>query len=179
MAPMLRAVVLAGLVLQAVQAPPRPSVVTKPCDAPQRNVVILYYDDAFLIAGRHFGDQRDVAGASEPGLFVNSKEKNRWVQILAISTDGAKLGRSWSDDPQVQKKLRTAPVGWDFTSYATRPYIDQPLHTSGSIAFPDQIAYDEASGRYELRFFSSWGAPSAETVLYVRRSDLVDAFAKR
>jgi hypothetical protein len=185
---MLRAFVLIGLLLQAIPAPaipapvvpaPRSSVVMKPCEPPQRNVLILYYDEVFLIAGRHFGDQRDPAGAGEPGLFVHSKEKNRWAQILAISTAGAKLGRSWSDDPQVQRKLRAAPVGWDFTTFATRPYIDQPLHTSGSIAFPDRISYDPVSGQYELRFFSSWGAPTAETVLYILRSDLVEAFAKR
>lgn len=176
---MLRALVMMGLLLQAVPAPPRSSVVTKPSEQPLRNVLILYYDDVFLFAGQYFPDQRNVPGSNAPGLFVHSKEKNRWAQILAISTVGAKLGRSWSDDPQVQKKLRTAPVGWDFTSFATRPYIDQPLQTSGSIAFPEHIDYDAASDLYELRFFSSWGAPTAETVLYIKRSDLIDVFAKR
>ena len=110
---------------------------------------------------------------------MHSKDTNRWLQVLAISTASAKLGRSWSEDPQAQRKLRAAPVGWDFTPFATRPYIDQPLHMSGSIAFPDRVAYDAASGRYELHFFSSWGVASAETVLYIARSDLADAFAKR
>lgn len=176
---MLRLLALVGLLFQAVPAPPRSSVVTKPSDPLLSNVQVLYYDEVFLLAGRTFGDRRDAVGTLEPGLFVHSKDKNKWLQILAISTAGAKLGRSWSDDPQVQKKIRAAPIGWDFTPFATRPYIDQPLHTSGSIAFPDRVAFDAVTGRYELHFFSSWGAASAETVLYIVRSDLADAFAKR
>lgn len=179
MASMLRALALAGLLLQAVPLPSRSSVVTKPSEPPLGNVQVLYYDDVLLFAGRTFGDRLDPAANPEPGLFVHSKDKNRWLQIVAISTTGAKLGRSWSEDPQVQRKLRTAPVAWDFTPFATRPYIDLPLHTSGSIAFPDRVAFDGVSGRYDLHFFSSWGAASAETVLYIARSDLVDAFMKR
>jgi hypothetical protein len=176
---MLRAIVLAGLLLQAIPTAPRSSIVVKASEPPLTNVQVLYYDEAFLFSGRTFGDRKTPEGNLEPGLFVHSKDRNRWLQVLAISTAGARLGRSWTEDPQAQRKLRTAPVGWDFTSFATRPYIDQPLRTTGSIAFPDHVVYDAGSGRYELHFFSSWGVPSAETVLYILRSDLVDAFAKK
>ena len=176
---MLRALVLTSLLLQAISAPPRSSIVTRPAEAPLGNVQVVFYDDVFLISARSFGDRKTAEGSLEPGLFVHSKDKNRWLQVMAISTAGAKLGRSSSEDPQAQKKLRAVPVAWDFTPFATRPYIDQPLRTTGSIAFPDRIAYDAAAGRYELHYFSSWGVPSAETVLYIVRGDLVDAFAKR
>ena len=72
-----------------------------------------------------------------------------------------------------------ASVGWDFTGSALRPYIDQPLRTSGSIVFPDRIQYESGSGRYELRYLSSWGVPTAETILYIRRADLTEAFVRR
>jgi hypothetical protein len=71
-----------------------------------------------------------------------------------------------------------ASVAWDFTAFAQRPYIEQPLRTSRSIAFPDRIEYDSSTGRYELRYFSSWGIAAAETVLYVHRADLLSAFSK-
>lgn len=72
-----------------------------------------------------------------------------------------------------------AQVSWDFTEFAQRPYIEQPLRTSGSIAFPDRIGYDRGTGRYQLRYLSSWGIPTAETVLYISRADLIAAFGKR
>jgi len=190
MAPMTRAPVLTCLLLLFQVAPPPPqapppapptlsSVVTKPCEPPVRNVQVLFYDEVFLIAARTFGDRRDPANTTDPGLFVHSKERNRWLQVVAISTAGGKLGRSWTDDPPAQRKLRNAPVGWDFTPFAGRPYIDQPLRTTASVAFPDRITFDEASGMYQLRYFSAFGVQSAETVLYIRRVDLLDAFAKR
>jgi hypothetical protein len=142
-------------------------------------VQTLYYDDTFMFAGRTYGERREPGTMTEPGLFVHSKERNRWLQILAIATAGGKLGRSWTDDPQSQRRLRSSPVGWDFTSFATRPYIDQPLRTTGSIAFPDRITFDEATAQYELRYFSSFGVPSAETVLFIKKIDLILSFLRR
>jgi hypothetical protein len=174
-----RALVLACLLLQVVAQPPRSTIITKPTTAPQRNVQVVYFDDAFLFLTRNFGDHRDPVALSEPGLFVQSRELGRWLQIVQISTLGGRFGRSWSDDPQAQRKLRAAPVGWDFSSAAALPYIDVPLRTSGTVAFPDRITYDAPGGTYELRFFSSFGVSSAETVVFIKRGDLVAEFAKR
>ena len=157
----------------------RSTIVAKQSEPPRRNFSVIYYDDAFLFAFRHYGDSRDFGGNTEPGFFVHSKEKSRWIQITAISTEGGRFGKSTSDDPEAMKKLSKASVVWDFTGWAQRPYIDQPLLTGGSIAFPERIEYSAATGRYTLRYFSSWGVPSAETVLYIDRVDLIAAFATR
>ena len=135
-----------------------------------RNLYVLYYDANYLFAGRHYGDGRDFAGATEPAMLVHSKAKDRWLQITAISTVDGKFGASTAD--------MLVSVGWDFTPYAKRPYIEQPLKTTGSLMFPDHIEYDEARGRYLLRHASKNKLPSAETVLYIVRADLDDAFAK-
>ena len=200
MALMTSAFLLTCLLLQTAQTPPPvaqtpptapqtpapptapagpPSITSKHTEPPARNVQILFADDAVVFAARTFSDRRDAAGAPEPALFAHSKEKNRWIQILAISTAGGRLGRSWSDNPDAQRKLRTAPVGWDYTGYAGKPYIEQPLKTTGSVAFPDRITYDPATDQYEVRYFSSFGVESAETVLFIRRADLLDAFIRR
>jgi hypothetical protein len=50
--------------------------------------------------------------------------------------------------------------------------------TSGSISFPEKISYDPNTDLYKLRYLTSWEVPSAETVLYIKRSDLTEAFAK-
>jgi hypothetical protein len=157
---------------------PRPTIIARPSDPPHRNFRVIYYDDSFLFAARDYGDARDRGGTTAPGFFVHSKEQSRWMEITAISTTAGRFGKSASSDPEAMKKLSRAQVGWDFTPYAARPYIEQPLRSSGSIAFPEHIAYDSTTGRYELRYLSSWGVPSAETVLYVNRADLVAAFAK-
>ncbi|HKQ60491.1 MAG TPA: hypothetical protein VJS92_04350 [Candidatus Polarisedimenticolaceae bacterium] len=171
------AVLLLGL-LQANPNPPS-TIVSRPSEPPRRNFVVIYDDDAFLFAARDYGDSRDRGGNTEPGLFVHSKAESRWIRIEAISTVGGRFGKSESDDPQARQQLSRAQVGWDFTRYAQLPYIEQPLHTMGSIAFPDRIGYDAATGRYELWYFSSWGIPSAETVLCLDRADLVRAFVAR
>jgi hypothetical protein len=173
---MLRAIVLLAVLFQAAPAA-RPTLVAKWAEPPRRNFYVIYYDNSFLFAARHYGDSHDAGGNTEPGLFVHSKEYSSWIKVTQISTAGGRFGSSRSDDPVAQKKLRYASVGWDFTSYAARPYIDQPLRTSGSIAFPEIVAYDAKTDRYELRYFTSWDVPSAETVLYIDRGDLMTACA--
>jgi hypothetical protein len=174
---MLLTIILALTLLQA-GSDARPTIIAHPSDPPRRNYWVIYYDDTFLFAARHFGNVRDFGGATAPGLFVHSKEQSRWIQITAVSTVDGSFGKSTSNDAEAMKKLSKAQVMWDFTPYAERPYIEQPLLTGSSIAFPERITYDAALSRYELRYFSSWGVPSAETVLYVDRGDLIAAFAR-
>lgn len=145
----------------------RPSIQTERADLPKRNLLVLYYDDAFLFAGRHYGD-----GDTETALLVHSKATNQWRRIKAISTENGRFGRSSAD--------MMISVGWDFTALAERPYSDQPLRTPGSIMFPDKIEYDPAGGRYTLRYASASSVqfPAAETILYVARADLVEAFGR-
>jgi hypothetical protein len=75
--------------------------------------------------------------------------------------------------------MKFASVGWDYTRYAQLPYMDQPPPSGGFLEFPDQVKYDSSAGRYELHYNSSWHLPSVETVLYVDRKDLVNAFMKQ
>jgi hypothetical protein len=144
----------------------------------RRNVSVIYYDEAFLFLARDFGDSRDFGGNTKPGLFVHSKEESRWMQILEISTEDGRFGTSNSDDPAAKAKLMAASAGWNFTQYASMAYLPQPVHAGSFIAFPDRIEYDPGKQRYTVRYQSSWQIPSAETVVYIKRADLVEAFAK-
>ena len=173
---MIAAIVVFTVLCQAA-AEPHPSLVAKWSAPPGRNFYIISYDNAFLFAARHYGSAADPGGNTEPGLFVHSKQHESWIHVTQISTAGGRFGTSSSEDPEAQKKPLYAQVGWDFRGLAVRPYAEQPLRTSGSIAFPDEITYDAATDRYQLRYFSSWGVTSAETVLYVKRADLSAAFA--
>jgi hypothetical protein len=183
---MARVLWLLIVLLQTTPAVPPPqslpasqsTILAKSADPQARNVRVLFEDDVLAFVARTFGDRREPQG-TEPALFAHSKDRNRWLHILGITTAGARLGRSWSDDPLAQRKLRTAPVGWDFTGFASKPYLDIPLKTTASVVFPDRITYDAESGQYELHFFSVYEVPSAETVLIVRRSDLVESFNRR
>ena len=150
------------------------------CEAnsPRRNFVIVSYDANFLFASRDYGNPRDAAGNSEPGFFVHSKARNRWIRILTVSTKDGRFGASFSNDAEESRRLRLVSVSWDFRPLAAEPFASLPLMTSGSIALPDSIVHDTGTDRYALHFMSSWRAiPSATTTLYIRRSDLVSAFA--
>jgi len=175
---MLAAAVLVMAVLQS-SPPARATILAKASDPPNRNFRIIYYDAEFLFAARDYGSSRNPAGQTEPGLFVHSNAKGRWIRISAIATAGGRFGKSTSDDPEAARRLMMSQVGWDFTAFANRPYIDQPLSTGSSIVFPDRVELDRGTGVYELRYMSSWKIPTAETVLYINRTDLVAAFEKR
>ncbi len=153
------------------------SVVTEFDSPGTRNVSVIHYDGRFLFLARNFGDHRDFHGNTEAGLFVHSKAHDRWLRILRVSTKDAKLGKSQSDDPEENKRLMKSSVGWDFTAHTNKPWIDIPLKTSGSIAFPDTI--ELATGdRYKMSFFTRWEMKNATTVLYVSRKDLSEQFDK-
>jgi hypothetical protein len=160
------------------QTPDSGSIVTRAADAPTRNVVTIYEDAAFRFRSRHAGDGRAPGGATEPGLFVQSRATGRWRRIVAIATAGGRFGHSDVHDSAGRNLLRLASVGWDFRPLAERAWAEQPLRTSGSLVFPDSIHLDPATDRYVLHYLSRWGIPEAETVLSVRRSDLVAAFGR-
>jgi hypothetical protein len=84
------AVVLVMAVLQSSQAA-RATILAKASDPPNRNFRVIYYDAEFLFAARDYGSSSDPAGQTEPGLFVHSNAKGRWIQILAISTAGREV----------------------------------------------------------------------------------------
>jgi len=126
---------------------------------------------------RHYGSSQAVGGNTVPGFFVHSKKTDLWLEVVAVSTRGGRFGRSWSDDPEEQKKLKGVSVVWDFRDLASRPFASLPLKTSGSIAFPDQIEDDRERDQYRLRFMSNGGIASAEAVFLVDKVDLKAAFA--
>jgi hypothetical protein len=175
---MVIAVALVMAVLQSSQAA-RATILAHASDSPNRNFRVIHDDADFLFAARDYGSSRYPAGQTEPGLFVHSKATDRWIQISAISTAGGRFGKSTSDNPEAARRLSTSQVGWDFTAFARRPYMGQPLSTGSSIVFPDSIELDRGTGVYELRYMSSWKIATTETVLYINRADLVAVFEKR
>jgi len=163
---MWRAIALVCLLAQATPAPPRSSIVSKASEPPLRNVQVLFYDEAFLFAGRTFGDRRTADASLEPALFVHSKDKNRWLQILAI-LDGGREARQVvvrrSADAE-EAARRADSRGTSRRSRRGRTSISRCARAD-TIAFPDHIVYDAASDRYELPGTFRRGAPrrAAET----------------
>lgn len=166
-----------AVLLQSVLGEP-PTINAHRSEPPRRNFRIIYYDDRFLFAARNYGSASDPGGNTEPGLFVHSKQANRWIQITAIATAGGRFGKSVSDEPEAAKRLSISMVGWDFTAAASQPYLQQPLRTGGSIAFPEMIEHDPTNDRYKLRYFTSFHVATAEVVLYVKGDDLTAAFTR-
>ena len=150
-----------------------------PAGSPVRAFEIVFYDADFLFVTRGYGSAGDPGGNTTPGFFVHSKAQNRWIEIRDVSTKDGRFGKSRSDVPAEALRLGMISVSWDFTGLAAKEFAELPLMTSGSIALPDSIAYEPSTGRYMLDFMSSMrDIPVARTVLYIRRADLIDAFAK-
>ena len=151
----------------------------KKTESPKKNYYILYYDSEFLFVGRHFGSHKDPHSNTEPGFFVHSKKLDKWLLITDLSTEGAKLGKSYgfSNKEDVKKMMRCS-VSWDFTNYRNKDFIALPLKTSGSIAFPEKIIFEQEKNKYLLVFFGSWKVKEAETVLEFKKNDLEVEFRK-
>src|SRR5438046_2517511 len=59
-----------------------------------RSTRLVDYDSHFAWVSQDFGDYRDFGGNTVPGLFVHSHAHNGWLQILQVSTAGAKFGKA-------------------------------------------------------------------------------------
>jgi hypothetical protein len=120
----------------------------------------IYEDANYRFVGRDFGHAEYV-----PGLFVEDRKRGRWIQLLQISTEQARLGRSpdFSDIP--------LSVGWNFAPLAQQFYVDLPL-LSTVLHFPDRISYDPNRGVYRLDFNSTLEREVALTTFWVRVGDL-------
>ena len=149
-----------------------------PSDDSGRTFRIVSYDADFLFASRHSGSAKDEGGNREPGFFVHSKSAGRWLRILTVTTRDGRFGR-YSAFPREDPRLPIVAITWDFRHLASQPFAKLPLETAGWNAMPDSIAYEPGTGRYALVFMSSWrDFPDVMTTLYIRRADLVDAFAQ-
>jgi hypothetical protein len=120
----------------------------------------IYEDASYRFVYRDFGSAQYV-----PGMFVEDRKRGRWIQLLQITTEHARLGRSpdFADIPLV--------VGWDFASLAKQSYVDLPL-MSTVLHFPDRISYDPARGVYRLDFSSGLEREVALTTFWLRAADL-------
>lgn len=137
----------------------------------QRSIFLVDYNADFAWVAQHFGDHRDFGGNTKPGVFVHSHAHNRWLQILRVSTAGAKFGKS-PDNAMIQ-----AP--WDFTSLAAKKFVPLPLPDAGKwtpLHLPDKVVYDAARNVFILYFDSSQNSDSMTSTLIISKSDLNEAF---
>jgi hypothetical protein len=70
-------------------------------------------------------------------------------------------------------------VSWDYRSLKNVKYAGIPLHTSGSIDFPDKITYDNTTGAYRFSFDSSASVEEILTEFWVLKSDLRKVFTQK
>jgi len=135
-------------------------------DWPTQQFQFVAEDESYRFISRSYGS----GGKQAPGLFVFSKLTGNWMQVMNLSTEGAKLGRS--PDP----KDALLQVGWDFSHLASQPYVPVPLVTGGAIIFPDEIILDPKTQIYAFRCNSSFKLEYVVTAFHVRKSDLDAAF---
>lgn len=151
------------------------SIVVKDESPARRNTRVVAYDCGFAWVAQDFGDSRDFGGNTRAGVFVHSKAHNSWLQILGVSTAGAKLGKS-PPDAMIQ-----AP--WDFTALASKQFVPLPLPDGGLpisggqvIHLPDKVAFDKGRNAFIMYFDSYASIESMATILIIPMKDLTEAF---
>ena len=142
----------------------RPTLIATLCEHEPKWHVKVFEDGDYHFVYRHYGNAEYV-----PGFFAYSKKHSRWLEITKLSTENAKLGRS---PPSEEVRLS---VGWDYSRLKEKDYAEIPLHTSGSINFPNEIAYDASSAAYHLNFNPSLKA-EYQTWFWILKKDLEKAF---
>jgi hypothetical protein len=137
---------------------------------PPRFHRLLYEDEAYKFFARNYGSGGETA---TPGLFVYSKARDVWIQILSLSTEHARLGRApdFNDIP--------LSVDWDYRGLVNRPFASIPLQPGGSIAFPDRIADFATDRAYRLDFHSNLNRDVSLTWFWLAKADLAEAFEGR
>jgi hypothetical protein len=144
------------------------SLVVKDEHPARRSTRLVDYDSNFAWVTQDFGDSRDVGGNTVPGMFVHSHRHNRWLQIMRVSTVGAKFGKS-PDNARIQ-----AP--WDFTFLASRSFVTLPISGGSALHEPDKVIYDASRNAYVLFFDSYAKIDSMTTALIIYKKDLDTAF---
>jgi PDZ domain-containing protein len=144
----------------------RPTLVAKTIQAPASWHEVIFEDRVYIFVSRHYGN----GGGQIPGLFVFSKTRNAWLEVLQLSTEHARLGRS----PDFNDIALS--VGWDYGPLVNRDYARLPLTTSGSINFPDRIVGVNGAAAYRFDFNSRLNREESLTSFWVRAEDLEAAF---
>lgn len=126
---------------------------------------VVHEDDRYKVVSRSYGRGR---ATTTPGLFVFSKSRLSWIQILSLSTEHARLGHS--------RDIGPLPVNWDHGPLINEPYALMPLRTGGVISFPDRIVLDGSAESYRLDFHSGLDRESSLTSFWVSKADLEAAF---
>jgi hypothetical protein len=165
----------AWLACRAAQPPQpleftRPTLIAIPLDAAPPFHRVLYQDTTYTLVGRDYGHGGDLG---PPGVFLFSKARNRWIQILQVSTEHARLGHSpdMGDIP--------LSVGWDYGRLVNDPFVPMPIKGGSFIGFPDRILDVPSAAAYRLDFNSQLDRDVSLTSLWLLKADIEHAFEGR
>jgi len=161
------------ILLSFVAAEDRVSVVLESAKEPPADRQEIFTDDTYRFYSLNFGSK----GGRVPGFLVQSKKSGEWRRIAKISTAGAQFGRSPSFEESRAAGIADLQVGWDFRYLKKQDYVELPLRSSGSIMFPERIAWDRERHEYVAYFNEQLKVPASVTKLVFRGDDLAKAFA--
>lgn len=123
---------------------------------------LIHGDSLYTFLLRHYGE----GGEQVPAFVALRRADSTWIEITRLSTEHARLGRS----PDVHDTPLS--VGWDHARLDDSCYAVVPLHTSGSVVFPDRISFDAARAIYRFDFNSQLDRAQCLTSFWVLQADL-------
>jgi len=148
----------------------RPTVIAVPLPSQPRTREVIYEDSAYTFAAQDYGT---AVAHERHGFFVYSKARRSWIEIVALSTEHARLGRSpdFGDIPLA--------IGWNYGHLRAEPYVPPWMNRGGWLNFPDRIIERSSPPAYRLDYNSRLEREVSLTTLSVLKSDLEAAFDGR
>jgi hypothetical protein len=118
----------------------------------------IYRDQYYQFVFSNYSNGRNV-----PIFFAHDRVHNQWLEIMKLSTENARFGRSL-DIP--------SDASSDFRALADVEYVPLPLKARESTMFPDRITFDSENGLYRMDCNSQLNLAMSLTSFWVRKSDL-------
>jgi hypothetical protein len=141
----------------------RPTVKGIVLTAGPSQVHTLYKDQQYEFG---YCDRSDFAPCDRstlPSLFVKDRVRECWIQITELSTENARLGKSFDGKSGVES---------DFQGLTNSDYAHVPIKIRGSKLLPDRVTFDRNNGHYRLDFNSQLNLSITLSYFWVSKTNL-------
>ena len=136
----------------------RPTVKGKLLTRENPHIRTIYKDHQY-----EFGRSDRSTGHDTPSFFVHDRVGERWIQITELSTEHARLGKSFDGK---------AGGDSDFRDLQKLEYISIPITIRGSKLIPDRVTFDQNKGLYRFDFNSQLNLAITLSYFWVSKTDL-------
>ncbi len=123
----------------------------------------LYKDEQYEFAYCGQSDFAPCDRDSPPSLFVKDRVRERWILVTDLSTENARLGKSFVHNGGDES---------DFRGFENSDYAHLPIKIRGTKMLPDRITFDQKNGLYRLDFNYQLNLSITLSYFWLSKTDL-------